>query len=236
MKQLFIAFAFILFADYALAQTTVYDPNVELRSIKDYKAIEVSGGIDLFVSYGEENVAVSASEERYREHIKTEVKNGVLKIWYDENGRFSVSGKRNLKAYVSYKTLVGISASGGSDVLVDGTLKNKEFIIDISGGSDFKGQIDVTALTVHQSGGSDISISGKANKVNISASGGSDFSGYNLTADYGQVEASGGSDVEITVNKELSARASGASDITYKGTAEVKESKSSGASSVTKRS
>ena len=50
------------------------------------------------------------------------------------------------------------------------------------------------------------------------------------------VEASGGSDIYITVNKELVAGASGGSDIFYKGNGSVKEMKSSGSSSVKKTS
>jgi len=34
----------------------------------------------------EEAVAVSAKDTKYRERIRTEVKDGVLKIWYDNDG------------------------------------------------------------------------------------------------------------------------------------------------------
>jgi hypothetical protein len=214
----------------------VYDPNAELRSAKNFTAIDVSDGVDIYVSNGDEGVAVSASEIKYRDKIKVVVDKGVLKISYDESNKFSVNGKRNLRAYISYKNLNALSASGGSDVIMEGSVKGKEFLINISGGSDFKGKVDVTELRINQSGGSDVSISGSAKTVFINTSGGSDFSGYGLNADVCDVEASGGSDVEITVNKEISARASGASDVSFKGTAAIKQSKSSGASSVSKRS
>src|SRR5258706_7862012 len=86
----------------AIAQKTVNDPNAKKRNVSGYHAIEVSGGIDLYLSQGEEAVAVSASETKYRDRIKTEVKNGVLKIWYDHNN-FTVDwGNRKMKAYVSF--------------------------------------------------------------------------------------------------------------------------------------
>jgi hypothetical protein len=50
------------------------------------------------------------------------------------------------------------------------------------------------------------------------------------------LNASGGSDVYITVNKELNADASGGSDVYYKGNGTVREMKSSGSSSVKKTS
>ena len=219
----------------ASAQKTVYDANAVLREGKGYEAIEISDGIDLFVSYGDEAIAVSASEIKYRDKIKTIVENGVLKISYDEKG-ISWNSKRKLKAYVSFKKLTALAASGGSDINVEGSIKGDELTIHISGGCDFKGKVEVKKLDVDQSGGSDVNISGVATQVLIDASGGSDFNGYGLITDVCNAEASGGSDIEITANKEISARASGASDISYKGSASLKESKSSGASSVSKRS
>ena len=71
-----------------IAQKTVNDPNAEKRNVSGYHAIEVGGGIDLYLSQGEEAVAVSASETKYRDRIKTEVKNGVLKIWYDHKKQY----------------------------------------------------------------------------------------------------------------------------------------------------
>ena len=55
-----------------------------------------------------------------------------------------------------------------------------------------------------------------------------------LATETASVEASGGCDVEISVSKDINARASGGSDIRYKGNASVSETRASGASSVKK--
>ncbi len=44
------------------AQKTINDPNAEVRSVKGFHAIKVSGGIDLYLSQGEEALAVSAKD------------------------------------------------------------------------------------------------------------------------------------------------------------------------------
>ncbi len=95
------------------AQKTIYDANAETRSVKGYKAIRVSHGIDLHISYGEEMVAVSAKDTEFRDRIKTEVENGVLKIWYEwkEGKNILMASNKALKAYVSYKQLVRITCS-----------------------------------------------------------------------------------------------------------------------------
>jgi hypothetical protein len=236
MKKIISLVIFAASFSAAIAQKTVNDPNAEKRNVSGYHAIEVSGGIDLYLSQGEEAVAVSASETKYRDRIKTEVKNGVLKIWYDNKNNLNLVWGSNskMKAYVSFKKLDNLEGSGGSDINVEGSIKVNILSLNVSGGSDFEGKVEANDLKVDASGGSDVKISGMVKKLDIDASGGSDFKGYELTADVCNLQASGGSDVYITVNKELSADTSGGSDVFYKGNGTVREMKSSGSSSIKK--
>ncbi len=240
MKKLLLSFLVAAISTgAAFAQKTFSEPNAEKRNVSGYHAIEVSGGIDLYLSQGDESVAVSASEIKFRDRIKTEVKDGVLKIWYEHNSNSNIRvdmewGNRKMKAYVSFKNLDKLEGSGGSDILVDGAIKVNTLSLGVSGGSDFEGKVEATDLKVDASGGSDVKISGTVTKLNIEASGGSDFKGYELATDICNLEASGGSDIYITVNKELSAEASGGSDVFYKGNGSIREMKSSGSSSIRK--
>ncbi len=213
-------------------KTVINDKNAVERNIKNFHAIKVSNGIDLYLSNGDEAAAVSASEIKYRDKIKTEVEDGVLKIWYDQDltNQIIFTNKRDLRAYVSYKKLDMLTASAGSDVLVDGTIKGQSLTLKISSGSDFKGNVEVDEIYVDQSSGSDIKIAGKANSISIEASSGSDFNGINLIVDNCNAKSSSGSDISVTVNKALNAKASSGSDITYKGNPEVTKTKSSGGS------
>src|SRR5687768_796847 len=166
MKHILAIFVMTVFSAAALAQKTVNDPNAEKRNVSGYHGIQVSGGIDLYLSEGSEAVAVSASETKFRDNIKTEVKDGILKIWYDDKLNLKVDwGNRKMKAYVSYKSLDRLSGSGGSDINVDGVIKAGNFALDLSGGSDFEGKMDVNELKVEASGGSDINIGGTAKKL-----------------------------------------------------------------------
>jgi len=238
MKKSFFFLSFVIIAWTATAQKVINDPNAEKRNVSGYHAISVSGGIDLYLSQGNESVVVSASETKYRDRIRTEVKNGVLTIWYENNSNLHIdwgNNDRKMKAYVSFKELDKLTASGGSDIDVDGSIKVSSLSVHLSGGSDFDGKVEIDDLKVEASGGSDANISGTTRNLNIDASGGSDFKGYELAADICDLSASGGSDVYITVNKELSADASGGSDVYYKGSGTIRQMKSSGSSSITKK-
>lgn len=221
----------------ATAQEVVNDANVEKRNVTGFHGIHISNAFNVYLTQGNEDaLAVSASEDRFRDKIKTEVKDGILYISY-ENGLHLNSGRMKLKAYISFKNLDEIQASGACDLFVMGELKADELHIDLSGATDMKeGKLDVKKLSVRISGASDMKISGNAAQLKIDANGASDFKAYDLVTDYCDAEASGASSIQITVNKELSAKATGASDVHYKGEAVIRDLKSSGASSVSKRS
>jgi hypothetical protein len=212
------------------SQKTINDANAEKRTVGSFHGIEVSSGIDLYLSQGSETVAVSASETKYRDRIHTEVKDGVLKIWYENltNINFSFKENKKLKAYVSYSNLDRLKATSGSDVHVDGTLQATKLALVLSSGADFDGKVNVTDLEVEQSSGSDINISGKTNSLKITASSGSDFDGFDLITETCTAKASSGSDISITVNKQLDATSNSGADIRYRGNAEVKRNKSIG--------
>lgn len=238
MKQFFVSIlATILMLSATAQKDIITDPNAAVREISgSFSSIKITGGIDLFLSEGgEEAVAVSASEEKYRDAIKTEINNGQLRIYFEGEKAWANWKNKNLRVYVAYKKLEKLEATGACDVQVSGIISSPSLHLNFSGASDFKGAVVVTDLKIDLSGASDVTIKGTAVKVDISSSGASDVKGYDLTTDYCTAKASGASDINITVNKEITAHASGASDIKYKGDAVIKEQHSGGASSVEKK-
>lgn len=221
----------MLFAFSGLqAQKVIRDEHAQTRSAHGFHGIEVAGGIDLYLSQGaEESVAVSAATPDYRERIRTEVANGILKIYFDRGVRWlSGWGDRKLKAYVSVRSIDKLSASGGSDVLVDRELTVSGLVMTLSGGADFRGQVNARDLSISASGGSDVYISGRAEKLSLEANGGSDVHGFDMTSGDCNVQASGGSDVKITATRNITGSVSGGSDLYYHGNATSTVSKSGG--------
>lgn len=234
MKRIILTFLAIgLFQAALLAQLTIKDANAEVRDAKNFHAINVGSAFDVTLVQGtEEAVAVSASEAKYRDLITVEVKDGVLHIGL-QKGKWNV-GNRKLRAYISFKNIGRLDVSGACDARVEGTLRADNLVVHLSGASDLHAKMEVGKLSVNLSGASDMNLSGSVTQFDIDASGASNFKGFSLAADYCTAEASGASDVKITVNKELSVHASGASDVDYKGSGVVRELKTSGASSVSR--
>ncbi len=235
MKKILLSFLMIATAITALAQKTINDPNAEVRDAKNFHGISVSNAFDVYLTQAaQEAVAVSAAENKYRDMITVEVKDGILYVGLKKDG-WRLTGNKKLKAYISFKQLDKLTVSGACDVYVEGTVKSDNLTINLSGASDLKkAKLDAKKLEVDLSGASDMTISGNATQLTVEASGASNFRGVDLVTDFCNAKASGASDIRITVNKELSAHASGASDVKYKGAGIIRDIKTSGASSISR--
>ncbi|MEO6253350.1 MAG: head GIN domain-containing protein [Ferruginibacter sp.] len=235
-KLLFSLLATLSLSAFAQETKVINDPNATPRTLSgSFTVISVSSGIELYMTQGnEESIAVSASDQKHLERIKTEVVNGTLKIYYDNKGMSWKSDNRKLKAYVSFKTLVKLIASGGSEVKVNGSINAENLDLDVDSGSEFTGAINAKQLSAEVSSGAEVNVSGKADKLTIAVSSGAEFDGYDLTTDYCDAAASSGATVHVTINKELSAKASSGADIRYKGAALIRDIKISGGGAVKK--
>ena len=257
-----ILFALLLLAVFVVNaqenKSIVYDENAQQRKVPSFTAISVSSAIDLYLTQSNKNeVAVSATNDEIRDHIITEVVGGTLIIRLGDKGSwFSWRkwGNYKTKAYVSIKDIDALTASGASTVHLVNTIESPKMRIKLSGASDFKGNIkagvlmyqltgasdykgEVTAnsIDIDGSGASSIELIGKVDDLAIEVSGASDAKLYNLTAKGAILRASGASNIGVTVTEILRANSSGASDINYKGNPTVKESNTSGASSIRRR-
>jgi hypothetical protein len=237
MKYLLsVCLSLFALSSFAQQTTTINDKNAEVRSVTSFIAIKVSGAIDVYLSQGnEEALAVSASEEKYRDLIVTQVDNGVLKISFNGDRKTWNVGNKKLKAYVSFKQLKSLDASGASSLKITDVLNATSLNVKLTGACDMSGELVGDDVSIDINGASTVKLTGNVKNLDVSASGASDLKGYDLKVNDCTAKASGASDISITVNQNLSASASGASSIHYKGEGTVKEVRTSGASSVSKR-
>jgi hypothetical protein len=257
-----ILFALLLLAGFVVnaqeKKSIVYDENAQQRKVPSFTAISVSSAIDLYLTQSNKNeVAVSATNDEIRDHIITEVVGGTLIIRLGDRGTWMSWrkwGNYKTKAYVSIKDIDALTASGASTVHLVNTIESPKMRIKLSGASDFKGnikagvlmyqltgasdykgEVSANSIDIDGSGASSIELIGNVDDLAIEVSGASDAKLYNLTAKGAILRASGASNIGVTVTEILRANSSGASDINYKGNPNVKESNTSGASSIRRR-
>ena len=227
MKKLIVClFVLISIASKAQNDAVVNDANAQKRSLNgSFSTITVTDGIELYLTQGsEESIAVSASDNKYMERYRTEVSNGVLKIYYDNKGiNWTGNEKRNLKAYVSFKALQKLNASGGAEIVMKSVLTAEKMECTFTSGSGFTGEVNINDLDVAENSGASIDISGKAGKLKIEVGSGAIFKGYELSTDYCEAKASSGASIKINVKKELTVKANSGGGIHYRGDGVIKD-------------
>lgn len=204
----------------------------ETRTVDHFTGINVSTGIDVYISQGNtEHVEVVSSQKSIKD-VRTEVENGILKIYYKHKEGyhwFSMHINRNMKVYVTAKELQRISASSGSDVYGQTKINATNLSLSASSGANLRLEIASNNLNCDVSSGSDAELKGTATNFIGSASSGADIKATSLITDSSTLNASSGSDIKVTVNKSLKGTASSGGDITYKGNpAVIIKDKSSG--------
>ena len=183
------------------------------RQLSSFNAIKVSGGIDVELSQGNEPKLQVEADENLLVLIHTELNNGVLNIYHDEN----IQKSKTMKIHLTFKQLDAITASGGCDIESKHKLNFTTLKMDLTGGCDIKLECKTDNLVCKQNGGCDVVLNGEAHQGTFDVSGGSDVKASAFLLKECTIDASGGSDVSVNVTSELTAKATGASDIIYYG-------------------
>ncbi len=183
----------------AHAQKVIYDDNVQKRTVNSFHAIETSSGIEVIISKGDkEELAVSAGNKDYLDEVRTVVQNGVLKISRTDDWKLWRQWKNwHIKVYVSYTKLEELKASSGGSI----------------NGSD----ISLEKLSARLNSGGSITLSGTVGSLDVDGNSGAQFHGYALKVNNCLAEASSGAGIQVTVDKEISAKANSGGYIRYKG-------------------
>ena len=186
----------------------------ESRTItQDFDRIDVSQGIDVYFTQDNEVSLTIELDDNLHELLVTEVKDGVLDIYFDS----PVFKRKSSKVYVSGPRLYGVSASSGSSFESQNIIETGDINLDCSSGADIDINLVADNVDISSSSGSDVNVQGRCNYVSADSSSGSDIDASELESLEGKANASYGSDLTIFVTEKVTANASSGADISVKG-------------------
>jgi len=192
-----------------------------------FTKINVSTGLDLYLSQGTKNKVTLEADENLHDIIITEVNDGVLKIYSEKN----IWQAKARKVYVTVKNLEGLTATSGSDVYTEDVLKVETIKVSATSGADIRIALDADTVETSATSGSDIRISGTANNHTSRANSGASIEAYKLISKNATVNVSSGADINIYASESINAKASSGGDIDFKGNPrEINKKSSSGGS------
>jgi hypothetical protein len=198
----------------------------QARQTGAFSAIRASGAVDVRLKQGTQTAVVLEAREEVLSYMRTEVQNGVLRIYRDHDKEGMSASLRNLLnssdnkviVYITVPKLTGVELSGASEVKSESAFTADDFSIKASGASEVTLSLKAKTLAVSASGASDIHLSGQVERQQVHISGSSDYHASDLLSKQATVEASGASDAYVSA-ESLSSHASGASDVHNKSKA-----------------
>jgi len=195
---------------------TVYgDGNVvkKERTAGEFNGIRVSTGIDVFLKQTDNESIIVETDENLHEYIKTEIKDGILHVYADAEIRKA----EQKRVYVTMKEVRSVSTSSAGDVIGETPVKTENLKLSASSAGDIKLETYAKEIEADLSSSGDMTLSGEADALEADLSSAGDLNAFNLTVKEVDISVSSAGDADIYVTERLTARASSAGDINYKG-------------------
>ncbi|MBE0661991.1 MAG: DUF2807 domain-containing protein [Bacteroidales bacterium] len=199
----------------------------ETREVSSFDAIEISGAFHVYLIQGNNESLVIEADDNLLQYIESGVRGGRL---YIEPRAFSFRNP-TLKAYITFRDLDEIRASGAVKITGETSLEFGRLLISTSGASDIDLELYGERLELKVSGAGKTHIDGEVEKTIIRLSGASKLNAESLYVEKMDINISGAGSANVRVEDELVANISGAGNIRYIGDPRV-HSKVSGAGNV----
>jgi len=200
------------------------------RNVGSFDQIEVSRGMNVYITQGPQTKVVVVADENLQKLIKTKEDDGVLRIYSDGNIRWA----KEKKVLVTVTTLSRLESSSGANIWSQNRISADNLEIGASSGSNITLELDAKMLETHCSSGSNVYLSGLAKEGKLKASSGSNLKCPELKANRCSIKASSGSNVSSGVVEQLEAEASSGGNIVYYGEPVMKTISSSSGGSINK--
>lgn len=233
LAGIFAIFSLFLSSCWFLGPSVRGNGNVteEVRPVSDFDQIEVSRGMNVYVTQGSPAKLVVVADNNLHEIIETRVEGHTLKIFATENIRWA----REKKVLVTVEKLTGLETSSGANAWSQNQITTESLDVSSSSGSNLTMDVNAKYLKAGCSSGANINLSGMAKEAELKASSGANLIGNDLKTDECKMKASSGANVSAIVNERLEAHASSGGNVVYSGEPKTTEVNTSSGGNIRKR-
>lgn len=185
------------------------------RPAGSFTSVKVSTGIDLYLTQGDKMSITVEADENLHEYIITEIRGDELYIRHEDN--INVREAERERVYVTMKDIKSLYTSSAGDIVGETPVKTDDLKLDASSAGDIKLEVYAKNIRVDGSSSGDITLDGEADMIEADLSSAGDLNAYNLKTREADISVSSAGDADVYVTEKLTARASSAGDINYKG-------------------
>jgi hypothetical protein len=201
----------------------------EVDTTGGFNRLQASSGFQVEVIVGEREAVTVEVDDNLTDRLDVGVSGGTLRLGL--RGGDGVSDA-TLRARVTARRLSRIGASGAAAVRVTGDLAGPALEVELSGAGTLDAAVKLERAELGASGASELRLRGSAGTVSATASGASRLALDELEAGRATVELSGASQARVWATESISATASGASQLRFKGSPRFERRSAAGGSSI----
>lgn len=195
------------------------------RTVQEtFTSVSASGGLDVVIEQGNQQSVTVEADENLHEHIKTEVKDGELRISSDAN-----IGNGTKTITVVLPTIESITSEASAAITSKNSFKGDSMKLSSSSGSSIEVSLTGRNVACETSSGSSIEVAGQTENLETNCSSGGSINAKGLKAVNVRCDASSGGEITVNPTKNLTADASSGGSVHYLNTpSQIKKKSSSG--------
>lgn len=205
----------------------LYQGDKQTYALTGFDRLDMGSAFSITVQSGAAFAIVSEGDRRNLDDLDVYIRNGTLFAKYRTNR----NRQHQTSFFITMPSLRGVAFGGASQSNITGFTNLSELSIELSEASKAEFSGEVSRMVVDLSGASTLQLSGRGTALLVGLSGASNLQAFPYPVGDATVNASGASNVSLSVSDALVADASGASTIRYRGTPTVRQ-RVSGASTV----
>ena len=201
------------------------------RKTDSFTGLKVSSGIDVYLKQGNNETVTVEADENLHEYILTEVRSGVLNVYSEYN----IRDAERKRVYVTMKEVNSVKTTSAGDVYGETPINSDELELSASSAGNIKLEVNAKKVDLDISSSGDISLTGETDMLRADLSSAGDLKAYDLKAREADVSVSSAGDADVNVSERITARASSAGDVNYKGDPKYVDAHSSSAGGIHRR-
>jgi hypothetical protein len=202
----------------------------ETRFLEPFHAVKLQLSGDVEITRGDRSEVTVEAQGNLLPILKTDVENGVLKLFFDQN----VSYSENVKIRVITPSLDNLDLMSSGTMKVLSPWDGDTFEMQVSGSGDIEAmQLNAASVVADINGSGSIKLAGKTGDIKADISGSGDLLAEGLASQTADLGVSGSGSMKVHVESSLKVKISGSGEVYYSGEPTV-SSKVSGSGEVQK--
>jgi hypothetical protein len=201
------------------------------RKTDSFSGLKVSSGIDVYLRQSDNETVIVEADENLHEYILTEVHGGILNVYSEYN----IRDAERKRVYVTMKDINSVRTTSAGDVIGESPVNSEKLELSASSAGDIKLEVHAKTVNLDISSSGDMTLTGETDLLRANLSSAGDLNAYDLKSREADISVSSAGDADINVSERITARASSAGDINYRGDPKYVDAHSSSAGGIHKR-